>query len=98
MRHRLVVSNHTDLAAEVERFGVEFCHIPVHQGRKREAEELLLQTLGRGFDLLVLARYMQILSDDFLTRVGAPVINIHHSFLPAFAGARPYHQAHASAA
>jgi formyltetrahydrofolate deformylase len=89
----LVVSNHADLAGEVERFGVEFCHIPVHQGRKREAEELLLQKLGGAFDLLVMARYMQILSGDFLSRVGAPVINIHHSFLPAFAGADPYARA-----
>jgi formyltetrahydrofolate deformylase len=89
----LVASNHEDLAADVERFGLPYNHIPVVKGRKREAEERLLELLGDDYDLVVLARYMQILSPEFLERVGAPVINIHHSFLPAFAGAGPYERA-----
>jgi len=89
----LVASNHPDLAADVEGFGLPYHHIPVEKGRKAEAEAALLDLLGGRYDLVVLARYMQILSPDFLARVGAPVINIHHSFLPAFAGAGPYERA-----
>jgi len=89
----LVVSNHPDLRDEVSMFGVRFEHVPVSKTDKRHAEEELLQRLGGGLDLVVLARYMQILSGDFLTRLDTPVINIHHSFLPAFAGADPYTRA-----
>jgi formyltetrahydrofolate deformylase len=89
----LVVSNHPDLAGDVERFGVRFEHVPVTKEAKREAEERQLELLAGDFDVVVLARYMQILSGSFLERVGAPVINIHHSFLPAFAGAGPYERA-----
>jgi formyltetrahydrofolate deformylase len=91
----LVASNHPDLHRDVEAFDLPYHHIPVETGRKPEAEGELLALLEREgpFDLVVLARYMQILSGDFLARVGAPVINIHHSFLPAFAGAGPYRKA-----
>ncbi len=90
----LVASNHLDLQADVETFGLPFQHVPVEKGKKPQAEERLLQLLaGEQIDLVVLARYMQILSGDFLRRVAVPVINIHHSFLPAFVGAAPYEQA-----
>jgi formyltetrahydrofolate deformylase len=89
----LVASNHPDLGADVAGFGLPYHHVPVEKGHKPEAEEQLLELLAGKFDLVVLARYMQILSGDFLDRVGAPVINIHHSFLPAFAGAGPYERA-----
>jgi formyltetrahydrofolate deformylase len=88
-----VVSNHPDGAEHVAQFGVPYAHVPVEPGRKANAEARQLDLLAGRFDLVVLARYMQILSGDFLERVGAPVINIHHSFLPAFAGAGPYEQA-----
>ena len=90
----LVVSNHPDLASEAERFGVHFEHVPVERGAKPEAERAMLELLGGAFDLIVLARYMQILSPTFLEAVRTPIINIHHSFLPAFAGADPYARAH----
>jgi formyltetrahydrofolate deformylase len=89
----LVASNHPDLAADVEGFGLPYHHVPVEKGFKAEAEERLLELLEDNFDLVVLARYMQILSAGFLQRVRTPVINIHHSFLPAFAGAGPYERA-----
>lgn len=89
----LVISNHADLAAQVRSFGVPFVHIPVSRDGKVQAEQQQLQLLSGNFDLVVMARYMQILSDDFLREVGCPVINIHHSFLPAFMGAAPYQQA-----
>jgi formyltetrahydrofolate deformylase len=89
----LVASNHPDLRDAVESFGLPYHHVPVEKGKKPEAEEALLELLADKFDLVVLARYMQIISGDFLDRVGAPVINIHHSFLPAFAGAGPYERA-----
>jgi formyltetrahydrofolate deformylase len=88
-----VVSNHTDLAADVAAFGIPFDHIPVARDTKAEAEARQLNLLRGRVDLVVLARYMQILSSDFLDRVEVPVINIHHSFLPAFAGAGPYERA-----
>jgi formyltetrahydrofolate deformylase len=72
---------------------VRFEHVPVTKETKAEAERRQLELLAGHFDLVVLARYMQILSRDFLDRVGAPVINIHHSFLPAFAGPAPYERA-----
>jgi formyltetrahydrofolate deformylase len=88
-----VVSNHPDHAADVAGFGVPYHHVAVPKGGKAEAEEEMLEVLAGRVDLVVLARYMQILSADFLQRVGAPVINIHHSFLPAFVGADPYRRA-----
>jgi formyltetrahydrofolate deformylase len=89
----LVISNHSDLAADVRAFSVPFVHIPVQKDDKPAAEAKQVQLLAGNFDLVVMARYMQILSADFLDGVGCPVINIHHSFLPAFAGAGPYEQA-----
>jgi formyltetrahydrofolate deformylase len=89
-----VVSNHPDQAGEVAAFGVPYVHIPVTRATKPHAEQRQLDLLaGHRVDLVVMARYMQILSGDFLDRVGVPVINIHHSFLPAFAGAGPYERA-----
>jgi formyltetrahydrofolate deformylase len=91
----LVISNHPDHAADVEGFGARYEHVPVVKGEKPAAEARMLELLGEGggYDLVVLARYMQILSADFLAGIGGPVINIHHSFLPAFAGADPYRRA-----
>jgi formyltetrahydrofolate deformylase len=89
----LVASNHPDLREATEAFGVPYHHVPAPKARKAEAEAELLEILEGRCDLVVLARYMQILSGNFLERVGAPVINIHHSFLPAFAGAGPYERA-----
>jgi formyltetrahydrofolate deformylase len=88
-----VISNHSDLESHARAAGVPFHHVPVERDGKAHAEERLLELLVGSVDLVVLARYMQILSGDFLGRVGAPVINIHHSFLPAFAGAEPYRRA-----
>lgn len=87
----MVISNHPDLADAVRQFGVPFVHIPSTD--KAEMEQRQLELLQGNVDLVVLARYMQILSDDFIQQVGAPVINIHHSFLPAFIGANPYARA-----
>src|SRR5690606_11808448 len=89
----LVISNHADLADDVRQFGVPYVHIPVPRAGRAEAERRQLELLRGNFDLVVLARYMQILSGDFLDAVGVPLINIHHSFLPAFAGAEPYARA-----
>jgi formyltetrahydrofolate deformylase len=89
----MVASNHPDLGPDVESFGLPFHHVPVAKGEKPAAEAALLELLRDEVDVVVLARYMQILSGDFLTAVGVPVINIHHSFLPAFAGAGPYERA-----
>lgn len=88
-----VVSNHPDLRADVEAFGVTFDHVPVTRDTRSDAERRQLDVVAGQVDLVVLARYMQILSADFLERIGCPVINIHHSFLPAFAGAGPYERA-----
>jgi len=89
----LVISNHPNHADDVASFGVTYEHVPVAKGEKPAAEARMLELLAGRFDLVVLARYMQILSGDFLGGVGCPVINIHHSFLPAFAGADPYRRA-----
>ena len=89
-----VVSNHPDLQEEVARFGVPYHHIPVTKETKPEAEQAQIDLLAGEAELVVMARYMQVLSGDFLERIGCPVINIHHSFLPAFAGAGPYQRAH----
>ncbi len=89
----MVLSNHPDLAADVRSFGVPFVHVPVTRETKTQAEQQQLDMLRGNVDLLVLARYMQIISGDFLARIGCPLINIHHSFLPAFIGAGPYRKA-----
>ncbi len=89
-----VVSNHPDLQEEVARFGVPYHHIPVTKDTKADAEQAQIDLLAGEAELVVMARYMQVLSADFLERIGCPVINIHHSFLPAFAGAGPYQRAH----
>jgi formyltetrahydrofolate deformylase len=88
-----VVSNHPDHAEQVSSLGIPYHHVPVEAGAREEAEERVLELLD-GIDLLVLARYMQVLSAGFLEGIGAPAINIHHSFLPAFVGADPYQRAH----
>jgi formyltetrahydrofolate deformylase len=90
-----VVSNHPDLAVMADNYGVPFHHVPVEPGHKDEAEaELLRLADDLGVDLVVLARYMQILSDDLCKRLEGRAINIHHSMLPSFKGARPYFQAY----
>jgi formyltetrahydrofolate deformylase len=89
-----IVSNHSDHADQVTSLGLPFHHVPVVEGDRSAAEEEVLDLLGGKIDLLVLARYMQILSADFLGRIAMPAINIHHSFLPAFVGADPYARAH----
>ena len=91
-----VVSNHPALGDFCESMGLPFHHIDARTGPKTEAEETQLQVFKKHkVDLIVLARYMQILSEKFLSEADVPIINIHHSFLPAFAGGRPYHQAYA---
>jgi len=89
----LVASNHPDLRAEVEAAGLPYHHIPVSKEDKPAAEAALLALLDGHCDLVVLARYMQVLSSELLERLSVPIINIHHSFLPAFAGAGPYERA-----
>jgi formyltetrahydrofolate deformylase len=93
MNINMVVSNHPDVSDDVRQFGIPFFHVPVPKDGKAEAEREHLKLLKGNVDLVVLARYMQILSGDFLDEVGVPVINIHHSFLPAFMGAGPYQKA-----
>lgn len=90
-----VVSNHMDLAGLAEWHKIPFFHVPVAKDDKLRAEARLLEIIDdTKADLIVLARYMQILSDELCTRLAGRAINIHHSFLPSFKGARPYHQAH----
>lgn len=91
----VVVSNHEDCREIVERAGVPFEHIPVTATTKPEAETALLGLVEEhDIDFVVLARYMQVLSDDLCRTLSGRMINIHHSFLPGFKGARPYHQAY----
>jgi formyltetrahydrofolate deformylase len=91
-----IVSNHPDLKGIAEFYGVPFHHIPVTRDTKPEAEAALLDIVRRErVELVVLARYMQILTDDLCRALEGRAINIHHSMLPSFKGARPYHQAHA---
>ncbi|MBO0916975.1 formyltetrahydrofolate deformylase [Streptomyces sp. NBC_01260] len=91
-----VVSNHTDFAELVASYGVPFRHIPVSRDNKADAEARLLELVREeDVELVVLARYMQVLSDDLCKQLSGRIINIHHSFLPSFKGAKPYHQAHA---
>jgi len=90
----VVVSNHPDTRPLVERHGIEFVHVPVTADTRGDAEARLLELVDEhAVDLVVLARYMQILSNDLCTHLEGRIVNIHHSFLPAFRGARPYHQA-----
>ena len=90
-----VVSNHDDLRRMVEWYGIPFHHLAIEAGDKAAQEARLLQAIeASGAELVVLARYMQVLSDDLCRRLEGRCINIHHSFLPSFKGARPYHQAH----
>ncbi len=91
-----IVSNHQDFEAVAEAHGIPFHHVPVTADTKPEAEARLLELVDElNVDLVVLARYMQVLSDDLCGKLEGRAINIHHSFLPSFKGARPYHQAHA---
>lgn len=91
-----VVSNHPDCQAITEWHGIPFHHFPITQATKQEQEARTLTLFEQhNADLLVLARYMQILSDEMCSKLAGKAINIHHSFLPGFKGARPYHQAHA---
>jgi formyltetrahydrofolate deformylase len=90
-----VVSNHEDLRGLVEWHGVDFVHLPVTADTRPVQEQELLDLIDqRGSEMLILARYMQVLSADLCTRLAGRCINIHHSFLPSFRGAKPYHQAH----
>ncbi|KGE19031.1 formyltetrahydrofolate deformylase [Paenibacillus wynnii] len=90
----LVVSNHTDMKAYVESFGIPFHHIPVTADTKAEAEKRQLEVIGDHIDVIILARYMQIISPSFIEHYRHQIINIHHSFLPAFVGGKPYAQAY----
>jgi formyltetrahydrofolate deformylase len=90
-----VISNHSDLEETARGYGLPFHHVPVTSATRAVAEARQLKLLrDAGVEFVILARYMQVLSAGFLDGFGRPVINIHHSFLPAFAGGRPYHQAH----
>jgi formyltetrahydrofolate deformylase len=89
----MVISNHPDLQKAVSNFDIPFHHIPVNKENKAEAEARMLSLIDGQADLVVLARYMQILSDDFVAHYPNNIINIHHSFLPAFIGANPYRKA-----
>ena len=91
-----VVGNHPELAGLAEFYGVPFHHVPLGAGADKDAAEGALRGLVQelGIELVVLARYMQILSDDLCSSLPGRIVNIHHSFLPSFKGARPYHQAH----
>jgi formyltetrahydrofolate deformylase len=91
----VVISNHEDQAEVASWFGVDFCYLPVTPETKAEQERAVQGALDEhGVTLVVLARYMQILSPEFCARWPERIINIHHSFLPAFSGGKPYHQAH----
>ena len=90
----MIISNHPDLEPVAQQFGIPFHHLPITKETKRAQENKALELLREAdIDLIVLARYMQILTDDFLQSYEGDVINIHHSFLPAFMGSKPYHRA-----
>ena len=92
----VVVSNHEELRSLVESHGFTFIHLPITPATKATQEKELLALIEKhSIDFVVLARYMQVLSNDFCTALPGRIINIHHSFLPGFKGAKPYHQAHA---
>ncbi|OQY33486.1 MAG: formyltetrahydrofolate deformylase [Spirochaetaceae bacterium 4572_59] len=91
---KMIISNHPDTKPIAEYFGIPFYHFPVTKETKKEAENQQIALLKKEkIDLIVLARYMQILSSNFVESFPRKIINIHHSFLPAFVGAKPYHQA-----
>jgi len=91
----LIVSNHPDLEEIAQRYGIDYVRFEINKENKAEQEARTLHLLEEyKIDLIVLARYMQILSDDFCAHFPNQIINIHHSFLPAFVGAKPYHSAH----
>jgi formyltetrahydrofolate deformylase len=91
----LIISNHETLKPVAERFGIDFYYFPVNKENKTEQEKNELELLANyNINFVVLARYMQILSPEFIEQFPNKIINIHHSFLPAFAGAKPYHAAH----
>lgn len=89
----MVISNHPDLSDDVRAFGIPYFYVPADKTKRTEAEARHLELLQGNVDLVVLARYMQIITEDFIDNVGVPIINIHHSFLPAFIGAAPYRKA-----
>jgi formyltetrahydrofolate deformylase len=91
----LIISNHTDMQTAAGRLGIDYVHLPVTAENREEQERKQLELLQQyRIDFIVLARYMQILGEGFIDRYPDRIINIHHSFLPAFPGARPYHSAH----
>ncbi|WP_226001094.1 formyltetrahydrofolate deformylase [Paenibacillus sp. BJ-4] len=90
----LVVSNHLDMKEYVESFGIPYHHIPITPDTKPEAERRQLEVIGDDIDVIILARYMQIISPKFIEHYRNRIINIHHSFLPAFVGGKPYAQAY----
>ena len=90
-----ILSNHETMRAASDGYGLDYLYLPVSKETKKEVEEQQLEWLNsQNVELVILARYMQVLSSSFLDQVRCPVINIHHSFLPSFAGAKPYHQAY----
>ncbi len=92
----VIVSNHPDLQHLAEKFGVDYRHFPVNKDNKRDAEQQQIALMKElNVDFIVLARYMQILTAEFVSEFPSRIINIHHSFLPAFPGGRPYHEAYA---
>ena len=90
-----ILSNHETMRSASDGYGLDYLYLPVSKETKKEVEEQQLEWLNsQNVELVILARYMQVLSSSFLDQVRCPVINIHHSFLPSFAGAKPYHQAY----
>lgn len=89
----MVISNHPDLSEDVRAFGIPYFYIPADRERRSEAEARQLELIQGNVDLVVLARYMQIITEEFIEQADVPIINIHHSFLPAFIGAGPYRKA-----
>jgi formyltetrahydrofolate deformylase len=89
----MVIANHPELAEQVRAFNVPFVYIPATRDTRAEAEQRQLELLRGNVDLVILARYMQIVTPEFLDEIGCPLINIHHSFLPAFIGANTYRRA-----
>jgi len=91
----MIISNHETLKPVAERFGIPFYYFPINNENKKEQEAAEIKLMEENnIDFVVLARYMQVLSEDFVKQFPNKIINIHHSFLPAFAGAKPYHAAH----